>query len=127
MKTLFSDLFSNFSGICTKLVINDNLSLFSFLIDGCKYIYNIFECKTLPFSVYLKGICTTLIMMAVFGFVIAWMMKAKPHRRPLRYLRHGHNSHQKINLVSKHTLDTSWPVIASHTVVVHGKLVHKHT
>ncbi len=25
-------------------------------------------------------------MIVVFGFAIAWMMKAKPHRRPLRYI-----------------------------------------
>ncbi|MFZ0843332.1 MAG: hypothetical protein WAN80_05590, partial [Nitrosotalea sp.] len=27
-----------------------------------------------------------IIMMAVFLFAIAWLMKAKPHRRPQRYL-----------------------------------------
>jgi hypothetical protein len=42
------------------------------------------------------------------------------------YMSVGHNSHQKINLVSKNMLDTSWPVIACDTVVVHDNLVHKH-
>jgi hypothetical protein len=44
-----------------------------------------------------------------------------------KYLRRGHNSHQKINLVSKHMLDTSWPAIVRDTDVVRGKMVHKHT
>lgn len=87
MKALFYDLLSNFSCICTKLTVNDEFSVFSFLIDRCRYIHYIFGYKAPSFfSVYLKGICTTLIMMAVFGFVFAWMMKAKPHRRPLRYI-----------------------------------------
>lgn len=51
------------------------------------YVYNLFG-YTIPafFAVYLKEIGAALIMMAVFVFAIAWLMKAKPHRRPQRYL-----------------------------------------
>ena len=51
------------------------------------YVYNLFG-YTIPafFAVYLKEIGAALIMMAVFVFAIAWLMKARPHRRPQRYL-----------------------------------------
>jgi hypothetical protein len=51
------------------------------------YVYTLFG-YTIPafFAVYLKEIGAALIMMAVFVFAIAWLMKAKPHRRPQRYL-----------------------------------------
>jgi hypothetical protein len=51
------------------------------------YVYNLFG-YTIPafFAAYLKEIGAAIIMMAVFVFAIAWLMKAKPHRRPQRYL-----------------------------------------
>lgn len=51
------------------------------------YVYNLFG-YTIPafFAVYLKEIGAALIMMAVFVFAIAWLMKARPNRRPQRYL-----------------------------------------
>ena len=50
------------------------------------YVYTLFG-YTIPsfFVVYLKEIGAALIMMAVFVFAIAWLMKAKPHRRPPSY------------------------------------------
>ena len=51
------------------------------------YVYTLFG-YTIPafFAVYLKEIGAALIMMAVFVFAIAWLMKAKPNKRPQRYL-----------------------------------------
>ena len=51
------------------------------------YVYTLFG-YTIPsfFAVYLKEIGAALIMMAVFVFAIAWLMKARPNRRPQRYL-----------------------------------------
>lgn len=57
------------------------------VIGFATYVYNLFG-YTIPsfFAVYLKEIGAALIMMAVFVFAIAWLMKAKPHRKPERYL-----------------------------------------
>jgi len=57
------------------------------VLGFASYVYNLFG-YTIPsfFSVYLKEIGAAIIMMAVFVFAIAWLMKAKPHRRPQRYL-----------------------------------------
>lgn len=66
-------------------------AIVSMIIDAvlgfAGYVYNLFG-YTIPafFAVYLKEIGAALIMMAVFVFAIAWLMKAKPHRRPQRYL-----------------------------------------
>jgi hypothetical protein len=51
------------------------------------YVYNLFG-ATIPsfFSAYFKEIGAAIIMMAVFLFAIAWLMKAKPHKKPQRYL-----------------------------------------
>lgn len=57
------------------------------VVGFANYVYNFFG-YTIPsfFAVYLKEIGAALIMMAVFVFAIAWLMKAKPHRRPQHYL-----------------------------------------
>jgi len=66
-------------------------AMFSMIVGAvlgfASYVYNLFG-YTIPgfFAVYLKEIGAALIMMAVFVFAIAWLMKAKPHRRPQRYL-----------------------------------------
>ena len=67
--------------------------LWSFLLVGASvatfssYVYNLFG-STIPsvFSVYLKDIGAALIMLSVFVFAVAWMLKAKPHKRPQSYM-----------------------------------------
>ena len=60
---------------------------FGAMIGFAGYVYTLFG-ATIPsfFSVYLKEIGAALIMMAVFLFAIAWLMKAKPHKKPQSYL-----------------------------------------
>ena len=57
------------------------------VIGFASFVYTLF-CDTIPsfFAVYFKEIGAALIMMAVFVFAIAWLIKAKPHRKPQRYL-----------------------------------------
>ena len=57
------------------------------VIGFASFVYTLFG-DTIPsfFAVYFKEIGAALIMMAVFVFAIAWLIKAKPHRRPQRYL-----------------------------------------
>ncbi len=57
------------------------------VIGFASYVYTLFG-DTIPsfFAVYFKEIGAALIMMAVFVFAIAWLIKAKPHRKPQRYL-----------------------------------------
>lgn len=57
------------------------------VLGFASYVYNLFG-YTIPsfFAVYIKEIGAALIMMAVFVFAIAWLMKAKPNRRPKSYL-----------------------------------------
>ena len=57
------------------------------VIGFASFIYTLFG-YTIPsfFAVYFKEIGAALIMMAVFVFAIAWLIKAKPHRKPQRYL-----------------------------------------
>ncbi|MDE1862371.1 MAG: hypothetical protein KGI33_05615 [Thaumarchaeota archaeon] len=51
------------------------------------FVYNLFG-YTIPaaFWVHMKEIGAALIMIAVFVFAIAWLLKAKPHKKPKRYL-----------------------------------------
>jgi hypothetical protein len=67
-------------------------SMFAGLIIGsvlgfASYVYTLFG-NTIPsfFAVYFKEIGAAIIMMAVFVFAIAWLMKAKPNRKPQKYL-----------------------------------------
>ena len=70
-----------------------NNPLWSFWIVGVSvatfssYVYHLFG-DTIPsfFSVYFKDIGAALIMLAVFVFAIAWMLKAKPHQKPRLYM-----------------------------------------
>jgi len=57
------------------------------VIGFASFVYTLFG-DTIPsfFAVYFKEIGAALIMMAVFVFAIAWLIKAKPHRKPQRYL-----------------------------------------
>ena len=71
---------------------SDYVSMFAGAIVGtvvgfASYVYTLFG-DTIPsfFAVYFKEIGAALIMMAVFVFAIAWLLKAKPHRKPQRYL-----------------------------------------
>ncbi|MDE1724872.1 MAG: hypothetical protein KGH76_03115 [Thaumarchaeota archaeon] len=59
----------------------------SSVISFASYVYTLFG-DTIPsfFAVYFKEIGAALIMMAVFVFAIAWLLKAKPHKRPQKYL-----------------------------------------
>ena len=56
------------------------------VIGFASYVYTLFG-YTIPsfFAVYFKEIGAALIMMAVFVFAVAWLMKAKPHRKPQKY------------------------------------------
>lgn len=51
------------------------------------FVYNLFG-NTIPsvFWVHLKEIGAALIMIAVFVFAVAWLLKAKPHKKPQSYL-----------------------------------------
>ena len=51
------------------------------------FVYHLFG-YTIPsfFAVYLKEIGAALIMLAVFGFAISWILRAKPHKRPRQYI-----------------------------------------
>ena len=57
------------------------------VIGFASYVYTLFG-NTIPsfFAVYFKEIGAALIMMAVFVFAVAWLMKAKPHNRPRSYM-----------------------------------------
>lgn len=59
----------------------------SSVIGFASYVYTLFG-NTIPsfFAVYFKEIGAALIMMAVFVFAIAWLLKAKPHKKPQKYL-----------------------------------------
>jgi hypothetical protein len=56
------------------------------VVGFASYVYTLFG-NTIPsfFAVYFKEIGAAIIMMAVFVFAVAWLMRAKPHRRPQRY------------------------------------------
>lgn len=51
------------------------------------FVYHLFG-DTIPsiFWIHLKEIGAALIMLAVFVFAVAWLIKAKPHKKPQRYL-----------------------------------------
>jgi len=51
------------------------------------FVYHLFG-DTIPsvFWMHLKEIGAALIMLAVFVFAIAWLLKAKPHKKPTRYI-----------------------------------------
>lgn len=57
------------------------------VVGFASYVYTLFG-YTIPsfFAVYFKEIGAALIMMAVFVFAIAWLLKAKPHKRPQKYM-----------------------------------------
>ncbi len=71
---------SDYTGIFTGTIVGS-------VVGFASYVYTLFG-NTIPsfFAVYFKEIGAALIMMAVFVFAIAWLAKAKPHRRPQRYL-----------------------------------------
>jgi hypothetical protein len=51
------------------------------------FVYHLFG-DTIPsfFWVYLKEIGAALIILAVFAFAISWLLRAKPQKRPGKYL-----------------------------------------
>ncbi len=69
------------SNIRAFLLIGSSVAGFS------SFVYNLFG-NTIPsvFWVHLKEIGAALIMIAVFVFAVAWLLKAKPHKKPQRYL-----------------------------------------
>jgi membrane-bound ClpP family serine protease len=71
--------FTSFNNVISLLV--------GAVVGFASYVYNLFG-YTIPsfFAVYLKEIGAALIMMAVFVFAIAWLMKAKPSKKPRSYL-----------------------------------------
>ncbi|MGI0087297.1 MAG: hypothetical protein ACREBI_04995 [Nitrosotalea sp.] len=50
------------------------------------FVYRLFG-YTIPslFWVHLKEVGAILIMLAVFVFAVAWLLKAKPHKKPQHY------------------------------------------
>jgi hypothetical protein len=50
------------------------------------FVYRLFG-DTIPsvFWVHLKEVGAALIMLAVFVFAVAWLLKAKPHKKPQHY------------------------------------------
>ncbi|MGB6785299.1 MAG: hypothetical protein WBE60_05425 [Nitrosotalea sp.] len=50
------------------------------------FVYRLFG-DTIPtvFWVHLKEVGAALIMLAVFAFVVAWILRAKPHKKPQHY------------------------------------------
>jgi hypothetical protein len=50
------------------------------------FVYRLFG-DTIPsvFWMHLKEAGAALIMLAVFVFAIAWLLRAKPHKKPQRY------------------------------------------
>ncbi len=71
---------SNYPSMFAGLIVGSVMSFAS-------YVYTLFG-NTIPsfFAVYFREIGAAIIMMAVFVFAIAWLMKAKPNRRPQKYL-----------------------------------------
>ncbi len=71
---------SRYLGLVAGLVVGAVMGFAS-------YVYTLFG-NTIPsfFAVYFREIGAAIIMMAVFVFAIAWLMKAKPNRRPQKYL-----------------------------------------
>ncbi len=63
------------------ILIGTSVAVFS------SFVYRLFG-DTIPsiFWVHLKEIGAALIMLAVFVFAITWLLKAKPHKKPTRYL-----------------------------------------
>jgi hypothetical protein len=50
------------------------------------FVYRLFG-DTIPslFWMHLKEVGAALIMLAVFAFAVAWVLKAKPHKKPQQY------------------------------------------
>lgn len=71
----------------------DQSHLRAFLMIGASvagfssFVYNLFG-STIPsvFWVHMKEIGAALVMLAVFVFAVAWLLKAKPHKRPQKYM-----------------------------------------
>ncbi len=65
----------------TFIIIGTTIAGFS------SFVYRLFG-DTIPsiFWIHLKEIGAALIMLAVFVFAVAWLIKAKPHKKPQRYL-----------------------------------------
>src|SRR5579864_1433263 len=70
---------SNPFGVLASMIVGS-------VVGFASYVYTLFG-NTIPsfFAVYFKEIGAAIIMMAVFVFAVAWLMKAKPHRRPQKY------------------------------------------
>lgn len=58
----------------------------SAVISFSHFVYNLFG-YTIPATVweFFKEFGAALIMMSVFVFAVAWLLKAKPHKKPERY------------------------------------------
>ncbi len=71
---------SHYPGMLAGLIVGSVMAF-------ANYVYTLFG-NTIPsfFAVYFREIGAAIIMMAVFVFAIAWLMKAKPNRKPQKYL-----------------------------------------
>lgn len=64
----------------TFMIIGTAVAAFS------SFVYRLFG-DTIPtvFWMHLKEVGAALIMLAVFVFAVAWLLKAKPHKKPQHY------------------------------------------
>ena len=70
----------SYANLKAFIIIGSSVASFS------SFVYHLFG-YTIPsiMWVHLKEIGAALIMLAVFAFAVAWLLRAKPHKRPMRY------------------------------------------
>ena len=70
----------SYANLKAFIIIGSSVASFS------SFVYHLFG-YTIPaiMWMHLKEIGTALIMLAVFAFAVAWLLRAKPHKRPMRY------------------------------------------
>jgi len=70
----------SYANLKAFIIIGTSVASFS------SFVYHLFG-YTIPaiMWVHLKEIGAALIMLAVFAFAVAWLLRAKPHKRPMRY------------------------------------------
>ena len=70
----------SYANLKAFIIIGSSVASFS------SFVYHLFG-YTIPsiMWVHLKEIGAALVMLAVFAFAVAWLLRAKPHKRPMRY------------------------------------------
>jgi hypothetical protein len=70
----------SFANLKAFVLIGTSVASFS------SFVYHLFG-YTIPsiMWIHLKEIGAALIMLAVFAFAISWLLRAKPHKRPMHY------------------------------------------